>query len=235
MKRLFHFLIYIIPDFIFAFLLLMLFHVKYVSSFEHCREVGQRLRIPLWKPYEIVDFRDSWSSCSPPRGVELHDWNMWWISGTYNERVYEEDTDPEQEALKYLTEIKNFALGDGVVCGLRRVLPSRDGRNYHDRYFLFASNHTEVAYFMDLDVFLRECRKYGIDGTVLQDFSGNWRSFWEKDGSDAWLIKEIIEDFREGFTGRELTCLVFLSLSYAMLVARRICPALWIGRSCNET
>jgi len=67
MKRLFHFLIYIIPDFIFASLLLMLFHVKYVSSFEHCREVGQRLRIPLWKPYEIVDFRDSWSSCSPPQ------------------------------------------------------------------------------------------------------------------------------------------------------------------------
>lgn len=222
MKRLFHFLLCGIPDFVFVSLVLSLFHVKYAGSFEHCREVEQILRIPLWRPYEIVDFRRLWTLAPSFGGVELHDWNMWNVSGCYNARTHEADTDPVQEALKYLTEIKDFTLGDGVFGGVRRILPGPDGRNYPDRYFIFAKGHAEVSYFTDRGEFLLECRKYGIDGTALGDFSENWRIFWRRHDASSGLVKEILDVFHEGFTWGERAYLSFLVLFYSLIVRRRI-------------
>ena len=194
--------------------------VKQGESFEHAAMVGDWNRIPLWKLHEIIDFGSM--------NVRLHNWYAWGTPIDDHIVVYKKDRpDLETIALQRLKDILTLSVGDGVVCGTRYALAQPFGGNLGIRYFVFATNQIEVAYFKETErnEFLKECEKYGVDGANLKDFQDCWEEFWSKRTSLNPL--ELIRDgFTDGFTmGESVVGLMLLFVSF--IVVRRQWSWLW--------
>ena len=176
-------------------------YIKYFNQFENAKIVGDWKRIPLWYPHEIVDFGDM-------MGVRLSNWSSWEHPNDDAITRYSDDAvDEERAALQQLNDILEFSVGDNVVCGVRTVRASRYGRYFGKRYFVFATNQVEIAYFREKDEFLRECGLYGVDGEKLMPFDGCWKKYW-KSHETCNPIKILIADIKTGFVWYELLVLV---------------------------
>ena len=177
-------------------LIVFVLYAKHSSLFEHARYIGDWKRIPLWFPYEIVDFGDM-------MGVRMNDWRTWSHPIDDSITIYSTDKEAEERAaMQKLNHIQKFAVGNNVVCGLRSLRLSTYGGYLGTCYFLFATNRLEVAHFKIKGDFIEACRRYGIDGDALMSFDDQWARFCKDDVSDN-PINILISDIKSGFAWHE--------------------------------
>ena len=191
----------IITDCLLVGAIFAVIYIKHSNQFENAKIVGDWKRIPLWYPHEIVDFGDM-------MGVRLSDWSSWKHQNDDAVTRYSDDAaDEERAALQHLNDILELSVGDNAVCGVRTVRASRHGKYFGRRYFVFATNQLNVAYFREKDEFLRECGQHGVDGEKLTSFEDCWGKHWKTHGTYN-PIKILIEDIKTGFEWYEATALV---------------------------
>ncbi len=178
------------------FLLLL----KQSTQYENTCVIGDWERIPLWYPWEVVDLGSG-------IGVDVRSWNSWKRKEDMP-LVFDGNTDGESVALSRLTEIKSLSVGDHVVCGIRSVSLPTIGY-WGKRYFVFATNQVEVAYFKSRDDFIRECARYDADGGNLLDFHSCWEAYWKLHGT-VNPFKILMNCCRQGFSLPELFIVVIL-------------------------
>ncbi len=177
--------------------ILSVIYIKYANQFANAKIVGDWKRIPLWYPHEIVDFGDV-------VGVRLNNWSSWKYPIDNTITVYSDASADAEEraALKQLNDILELSVGDNVVCGVRTVRGSRYGSYFGRRYFVFATNQLEIAYFKTKDEFIKGCSLYGVDGEKMKPFKDCWNTYW--DAHETYnLITVLISDIRVGFDWRE--------------------------------
>lgn len=182
--------------------ILSVIYIKYTNQFANAKIVGDWKRIPLWYPHEIVDFGDG-------VGVRLNNWSSWKYPIDNTITVYAEASADAEEraALRRLNDILELSVGDNVVCGVRTVRGLRSGSYFGRRYFVFATNQLEIAYFKSKDEFIKECSLYGVDGEKLMPFKDCWNTYW--DAHETYnLITVLISDIRVGFDWREWLALI---------------------------
>ena len=203
MKRRASFIHAIVIDCLLVWALLAVLYIKYTNQYENATIIGDWKRIPLWYPHEIVNFGDM-------MGVRLNNW-LSWKHPIDNTVTISSDAaeDVERTALQRLEDILEFSIGENVVCGIRTVRTSRHGRYFGRRYFVFATNQLEVAYFKEKDEFLRECDLYGIDGGTMMSFENCWNTYWDTHET-YHPIKILTRDIKAGFKWYELLALVLL-------------------------
>ena len=177
--------------------ILSVIYIKYTNQFANAKIVGDWKRIPLWYPHEIVDFGDG-------VGVRLNNWSSWKYPIDNTITVYSDASSDAEEraALKRLNDILELSVGDNVVCGVRTVRGLRYGSYFGRRYFVFATNQLEIAYFKTKDEFIKGCSLYGVDGEKMMPFKDCWNTYW--DAHETYnLITVLISDIRVGFDWRE--------------------------------
>ncbi len=175
--------------------------LKQSTQYANARIIGDWERIPLWYPWEVVDFGSG-------MGVDVRNWNSWKHKEDMPIVLEGTSTNGESAALSRLTDIKSLSIGDHVVCGIRSVSLPTVGY-WGDRYFVFATNQMEVTYFKSRDDFMRECARYGGDGINLLDFHTCWGDYWESHGTIN-PFKMLMNCLRQGFSFPELIVVAIL-------------------------
>ena len=203
--------------------ILSVLYIKYVNQYANAKIVGDWNRIPLWYPHEIVDFGDL-------VGVRLNNWSSWKYPIDNSITVYADASADAEEraALKQLNDILELSVGDNVVCGVRTVRGSRHGSYFGRRYFVFATNQLEIAYFKSKDEFIKECILYGVDGEKLMPFKECWETYW--DTHETYNpITVLISDIRVGLDWREWLALIILGYMLWRQLRRQIRQHIFCG------
>lgn len=166
-------------------------------------------RIPLWRPYDLVD----------RGGATVEDWDdrraqdKWWNDLIRIKKVPAHRDGGIELGWKngrlirkqYLENISRFCLKPGLIFGEMTISEISETEStqltnvYYTGYFLFSSNMTHGIQFLSKERYLEKCHEYGVDGNDLKNFDENYKAYWEEHKpkasqpkTDTWIDRFVL-------------------------------------------
>lgn len=134
---------------------------------------GYGSRIPLWYPYQVVDYGFGRHVCVDSWEGMAHELKI--------NKIKSNNPTKEDIELQSLSEIDEFNFDNDVLYG-RRFLRSVFGECLGVRYFVFSRQMKEVAYYTNKEEFANRCRILGVDINKMKSFAEHWMDFHNAPG-----------------------------------------------------
>lgn len=134
---------------------------------------GYGFRIPLWYPYQIVDYGFGRDVCVDSWEGMAHELKI--------NKIKSSNPTKEDIELQSLSGIDKFNFSNEVIYG-RRFLRTEFGEYLGERYFVFSRQMKEVAYYTNKEDFANQCRILGVDIDQMKSFDEHWLDFREAPG-----------------------------------------------------
>ena len=145
--------------------------VYYCNSYKGARVVGDWKRIPLWYPYELIDFGGA-------QGITVWDCTKSEQGGVYDESM-DRRTFVKQT---WFDNIIEFDIANDCIFGRRRIVRPLPFEDYGYAFFLFEKGKKPV-YFDDEESFHSMCRKRELKwDSMRDDFDEYYDFYWSKHG-----------------------------------------------------
>ena len=151
--------------------------VYYSNSYKGAEISGEWKRIPLWYPYELVDFGGA-------QGITVKDCTKSEQGG-----VFDNSMDMRTFVMQtWFDNIIAFDIANDCIFGQRRIVKPYPFEEYGYAFFVFEKGKKPI-YFQDEESFHSICKKKDLKWDSLHDdFDKYYEAYWKKHRLGAILL-----------------------------------------------